>query len=357
MKKGLIIVSIVAIVLFSLNLDVTKNLLGRVGASLSPVMVGVFFALILKAPVDFLEKTILSSPKLTKAKRPLALTLSVIFIFGFLFLIGYLVVPELIKSVYALKSSLEGLLDGMDEQVGGSVGKVAEWLKNALEKGLDSANNFVPMLMEKVGGLLKGVVNAFLGLMLALTMLSGSDKLSEFLKSVSVKLFGEKRSEFLRGAIGAVIEKFSKYLGGSLVESVIFAGVCYLAFIIFRVPYALLLAVVVGFLNLVPTVGGYIGGAIGVIILFTVSWKAVLTFVAITLVLQQLEQVTTYPLIVGRYVGLSPFLVLLAVVVGGGLFGFWGFLLGVPVFAFGYNLINVLVHSKTIKDEKEQNKT
>ena len=357
MKKLLLLSSIVAIVLFACNLEVTREIGSRLTASLSPVMIGVFFALVLKAPVDFLEKTMLSSPKLNKARRPLALTLSITLIFGFLFLIGYLVVPELIGSAYALKSSLEGLINGVGEQSVGSVGKIAEWLKKALEKALIGADNVVPALVDKIGGVAKGIVNAFLGFMLAVTMLSGSDKLGEFIGAISHKIFGEKRSEFIKGAVGAVIEKFSKYLGGSIVESIIFSLVCYLAFLIFKLPYALLLAVVVGILNVVPTVGGYIGGAIGVIILLTVSWKTALTFVVITLVLQQLEQVTTYPIIVGRYVGLSPFMVLLAVVVGGGLFGFWGFILGVPVLAFIYNLASVMVRSKTIKDEKEQIKT
>ena len=357
MKKLLLISSILAIVLFALNLNVTKDVVARLGVALSPVMIGVFFALVLKAPVDLFERTILSSPKIQKIRRPLALTLSITLVFGLLFLVGYLVVPELIKSANALKSSLEELIGNLNEQGDGNTQKLTEWLKKALEKGLDGADNLAPALLDKLGGVVKGIINAFLGFMLAVTMLSGSDKLGEFASAISLKVFGVKRSEFIKGALCAVVEKFSKYLGGSVIESIVFSLVCYLSFIIFKIPYPLLLAVVVGALNVVPTVGGYIGGAIGVIVLLTVSWKTALTFVAITLVLQQLEQVTTYPIIVGRYVGLSPFMVLLSVVVGGGLFGFWGFLLGVPVFAFAYNLANVVVRSKTIKDEKEQIKT
>ena len=354
MKKGLSLTAIVVLVLFALNLDVTTLILGKIGKALSPVGIGVFFALLLKAPIDFFEKTLFSFPKLGKARKPLALALSLLLAVAFILLIGYLLLPELLKSLSALKKGFEWLLDGGLEKEIGLPEKAKEWLKKALQKALSTTDNLIPNMLEGVGNTIRGVVNAFLGLMLAVTIFSGSEKLGEFAGKVSDKIFGEKKSEFLKGAIRAVIEKFSKYLGGSIVEAVIFSAVCYLAFLIFKVPYALLLAVVVGIFNLIPTLGGYIGGAIGVIILITVSWKTALIFVAIMLVLQQVEQVTTYPIIVGRYVGLSPFFVLLAVVLGGGLFGFWGLLLGVPVVAFVYNLINVLVKSKTEKDLIEQ---
>ena len=351
MKRALSITALIVLVLFALNLEITGMLLGKIKVALSPLLIGVFFALLLKAPVDFLEKTLLSSPKLGKIKRPLALTLSLIISVGFLALVAYLVLPEIIKSLSSLKQSLEWLLNGGLEKELKLPERAKEWLKKALEKGLSSTDQILPNMIEGVGNTLKGIVNAFLGLMLAVTTFLGGEGLSSFLTKVSKKIFGQKRTEFLKGTMGAVVEKFSKYLGGSVVESVIFALVCYLAFLIFKVPYPLLLAVVVGVFNLVPTVGGYLGGAIGVIILVTVSWKTALIFVGIMLVLQQVEQVTTYPLIVGRYVGLSPFFVLLAVVLGGGLFGFWGLILGVPIVAFAYNLINVLVASGTNKDE------
>ena len=355
MKKALPIAVIVVLILFALNLEITRAILSKIGVAFSPLLIGGFFALLLKAPVDFFEKTLLSSPKLGKAKRPLSLTLSLFFSVGFIVLISYLVLPELLKSAKALKESLEWLLAGGLEERLPLPKSAVDWLKKALEKGLASTESLLPNLIEGIGHTLKGIVNALLGIMLAVTTLSGSTALGDFVEKISLKIFGKKRSDFFKGALSAVVEKFSKYLSGSVVEAVIFSVVCYLAFIIFKLPYPLLLAAIVGIFNLVPTIGGYLGGGIGVLILITISWKTALIFVAIMLVLQQVEQVTTYPIVVGRYVGLSPFFVLVAVVLGGGLFGFWGLLLGVPVVAFIYNLINVLVNSKPCKDEIVQN--
>lgn len=350
MKKALPVVIIVVLLLYALNLEITGRILGKVATAFSPLFVGVFFALILKAPVDFLEKYIFSSPKLGRVARPLSLAIILVLSLGFTFLIGYLVVPELGKSVTALKESVEWLLGGGMKESLPLPEKLIVWLKKALERGLERTDDILLGALEGVGNTLKGIVNGFLGLMLAITMVLGKDKILAFVGGVSRKMLGSKRSEFVKGAFGVVVDKFSRYLGGSIIEALIFGGVCYLAFIIFKIPYPLLLAVVVGVFNLIPTVGGYIGGGIGVLVLITVGWKTALIFVAITFVLQQVEQVTTYPIVVGRYVGLSPFFVLLAVVVGGGLFGFWGLLLGVPVVAFMYNLVTVLINSKAEKD-------
>ena len=355
MKKALVITALITLVLFAINLEITGVIINKISKALSPFLIGLFFALLLKAPVDFLGKTLLSSPKLGKFKKPLSLALSLILAIGFILLIGYLVLPELVKSLSALKNSLEWLLNGGLENQLSLPEKVKEWLKNALQKGISSTDNLMPKMVESIGNIVSGLINTFLGLMLAVTMISGGENLAKLLYDIAVKIFGQKRSEFLKGAVGVVIEKFSKYLAGSLVEAIIFSVVCYLAFLIFKIPYPLLLAVVVGVFNLIPTIGGYVGGIIGVIILITISWKTALIFVAIMLVLQQVEQITTYPVVVGRYVGLSPFFVLLAVVLGGGLFGFWGLLLGVPVVAFIYNLVTVVIKSKTEKEVIEQN--
>ena len=175
MKRALSITALIVLVLFALNLEITGMLLGKIKVALSPLLIGVFFALLLKAPVDFLEKTLLSSPKLGKIKRPLALTLSLIISVGFLALVAYLVLPEIIKSLSSLKQSLEWLLNGGLEKELKLPERAKEWLKKALEKGLSSTDQILPNMIEGVGNTLKGIVNAFLGLMLAVTMFLGGE--------------------------------------------------------------------------------------------------------------------------------------------------------------------------------------
>lgn len=341
--------------LFAFDLDSTKSLVNRILDAVAPLFVGVFFALLLKTPVEFFEKTIFKSAKLIKLRRPLALGVTLILVGGFLVAVGFLVVPEITTSVSTLKNSLNGnLFNRIGEKLNLSE-KSLQWLKNALKGVLDGIGDKVPELIGVISKTVSGVINGLLGLMIGISLLASKegDKTDRLL----VSLVGEKKRDFLRGTIGSLVEKFSLYLSGSLVEVVIFSMASYLAFLLFKIPYPLLIAVVVGVFNVIPTLGGYIGGGIGALLTFTVAPEKVITFILITFLLQQIEQLTTYPLVVGRYVGLNTFWVLFSVVIGGGLFGFWGLLLGVPVFAFIYNLIFVILKTKTKKAEKELNTT
>ncbi|MBQ8178625.1 MAG: AI-2E family transporter [Clostridia bacterium] len=354
MKKTLYIVVMVVLILFALNFDSTKNIISAIGGAFAPLFLGVFFALLLRSPVTVLERTLLSSPKLERVKRPLSVAIALVVSLGAIALIGYLIVPELSKSLVALKNGLEWLLSGGLSEKLNVDERVENWLNNALSKGADKLDDIIPNLINLVGDTLKGIVNAFLGLMIGVTMLLSGKTNSSLCDKIGSYLMEDKDKEFLKGALNALVEKFSRYLGGSVLEAIIFSAVCYAVFLIFKVPYALLVAVVVGLFNLIPTIGGYVGGGIGALIIFTHSPEKVVVFIIIMLIIQQIEQVTTYPLIVGKYLGLSSFFVLCAVVVGGGLFGFWGFILGVPIFAFIYNLIEVIVSDRAKFRKKEQ---
>ncbi len=342
MKKTLVVVSTACIILFALTLDSTKSIINAVWGALKPVALGVFFALILKPMISFFEKTVFSGKKLEKYRRGLALVLSLVVGIGAIALICYLVVPEVVQSLKALKTGLEWLMNGgLNARLGLSE-KVNEWLDIALKKVGEWVLAKTPLIIERIGEIGKGIVNCLLGLMLGISLLLGEEKIGEFFEKIGNKVCKKKEMHFIQGALKAAVAKFSSYLLGSIIEAIIFSTVSYLAFLIFKIPYALLIAVIVGIFNLIPTIGGYIGGALGALIILTVSMDKALLFIAIMLVLQQVEQVTTYPVVVGKYVGLNPFFVLLAVVIGGGLFGFWGLLLGVPTMAFIYNLLDVI---------------
>ncbi len=353
MKKALLVVLIIVLVLFAFTLSSTKWIMEVVWGALKPVALGVFFALLLKPMVSFFEKTVFSSKKIFKWSRGLAVTLSLTVSVCFLVLIGYLVVPELVRSVEALKSGLSWLFESDIGERLDLPEKMEIWLDIGLKKVGEWLTSKVPQILAMIEDVGKGVVNLLLGLMLGITLVWGEKRIGEFFEKIFTRMLGEKRVAFLKGNLMALVEKFSKYLGGSVVEAIIFGTVSYLALLVFKVPYPLLNAVTVAVFNLIPTLGGYIGGGIGALIILTVSGEKVVTFIVIMLVLQQVEQFTTYPFIVGKYVGLNPFFVLLAVVVGGGLFGFWGLLLGVPTLAFIYNLIEVAVEYRK-KDNKTQ---
>ena len=351
MKKALPIIAVVTLILFALTLSSTATILGAIGEAVRPFFYGIFFALLFKSPVNFLEKTLFRWKGFTKIRRPLSIAFALVISLALIVLAVYLIIPELKHSLKAVQKGVEWLsTSGLDKVVDRN-DALAEWLKNALNGIMRKIEETIPNLFEKLSTTLKGVLQLFLGLMLGLTMLATGKKEVSLLERWCNLTFGEKKSEFLKGAVSAFSEKFSRYLAGSLVESLIFSVVCYLAFLIFKIPYPLLIAVIVGVFNLIPSLGGYLGGGIGALIILAISPSKVLAFLLITFILQQVEQATTYPIIVGKYIGLNAFMVLLAVVVGGGLFGFWGLILGVPVFAFLYNLISVVLSIRAKRDD------
>ena len=132
---------------------------------------------------------------------------------------------------------------------------------------------------------------------------------------------------------------FSNFIIGQTVEAFILGGLCTLGMIVLKLPYAPMVGSLVGITSFIPIVGAFIGGAIGVFMIFTVDYMQALIFLIFLIVLQQLEGDLIYPRVVGSSIGLPSLWVLFAVTVGGGLFGITGVLLGVPVVSVIYSLI------------------
>lgn len=171
------------------------------------------------------------------------------------------------------------------------------------------------------------------GAFVAVMLLVGKDSVKrQFVKTLELAL-PVKKKEKLLSFLKKILAKFSKYLGGQVTEAFILGTVCYVVMLLLKVPYPALVGLIIGFVNLIPVVGAYIGGAVCCILVFAVDPAKALVFLIAVFILQQIESFTTYPVIVGKYVGLSGFWITVSVLVWGGLFGFWGLFLGVPITA------------------------
>lgn len=343
MKKALVAVAITALVLFCLDLDVTRDILGKVRAAVYPVFFGVLIALFLNAPVKILEKGLLSSPKIARFRRTLSLGITLIVIAGAAAGLVALVAPQIRQSVSGLGRALEDLKTDHSSAFGKALGAV-------IDEGGRILREKLPDLATLAIDGVKEAVSLFLGLAIGVMLAASKESVAGLMYTAAKKIAGEEKAALFRGALSAAADKFSKFLGGQVLEALIFGTASYLVFLVFKIPYPLLIALIVAVTNLIPTIGGYIGGALGAVAVLAADPAKVVAFIIIVLVLQQIEQVTTYPVIVGKYVGLKSFYVLLAVVVGGGLFGFWGLVLAVPVAAFAYNLATVLLDRKKRPD-------
>ena len=139
-------------------------------------------------------------------------------------------------------------------------------------------------------------------------------------------------------------KNFSSFITGQCVEAVILGSMFVVSMLIFRMPYAVMIGAVIAFTALIPVAGAYIGGAVGFVLIVTVSPVKAIVFIIYLNVLQQLEGNLIYPRVVGSSLGLPAIWVLAAVTVGGGVMGILGMLLGVPLAAVLYRLLRADVN-------------
>ena len=152
--------------------------------------------------------------------------------------------------------------------------------------------------------------------------------------------------------IGALSNKtFSSFLSGQCVEAVILGAMFVITMSIFRMPYAMLTGIVIAITALIPIFGAFIGCAVGVLLIFMENPMQALWFVVLFLVLQQIEGNLIYPHVVGNSVGLPSIWVLVAVTIGGNLFGIAGILFFIPLCSVLYALFREFI-KKRLKEQK-----
>ena len=345
-KRWFLWLIVVLIVFVILELPSAQNVFNKIGEATYPLFIGVIISLSLRSPVRFFERTLSYIKKPLKNARVLALASTLVLLLGVVALVSLLIIPEIVESIDSLKGSISAFKEGGLAKLVGIDSELIRMIDSVINKLLASVEELLPPINSLIQTTTKTLVSWLLGIMLGITLLASQDKVRSTVYKISRYFLGERKNLIFKGALSSAIEKFSQFITGQLVEAVIFGVASYVVFILFKLPYSALVALLVAVGNLIPTIGGYVGGTLGFLIILTENPNKALLFVVIILILQQVEQFTTYPIIVGKYVGLSSFLTLLAVVVGGGLFGFWGLILGVPIVAFLDNFLKVYIDAK-----------
>ena len=197
-----------------------------------------------------------------------------------------------------------------------------------------------------------GVVTAITALISSIYMLAGKGRLVPQLKKLTYAIAPRTSAERFLSVCSRANGVFVGFINGKLIDSAIIGVLCFILTMIFRIPYPVLVSVVVGVTNIIPFFGPIIGAVPCVMILLIVDPWAAVRFGILVIALQQFDGNILGPKILGDSTGLSAIWVLVAIVVGGGLFGFPGMLLGVPTFAVLYSLVrewtNARLESKGI---------
>lgn len=299
-----------------------------------------------------------------KLKRPVCLVLSTLIVVGAVFAIIFMLIPELINTV----SSLVKMLPDVAKKLEGWWVELRSLLEHynivlpALDfdtgKVLDTVNNFISNYGEKfinttvniTTTIVTFIVNLVLAIVFSIYLLSQKETIGRQTKKLLYAVFREDKVTKVLSVASLSNQSFSRFVAGQLLEAVIIGVLCFIGMLIFRMPYAGVVSVLVGFTALIPVFGAFIGTAVGAFLILLVNPMKALWFIVFIIVLQQIEGNLIYPKVVGKSVGLPGIWVLVAVTIGGGAFGIPGMLFGVPVCSVIYVLLKEFVAKRNRKE-------
>lgn len=356
--------------------EVVFALLGGIFHVMLPFILGGGIAFVLGVPMNYIEKRFFLNRKksisriMTRFARPLSLVMVLILMAGMIAVILFVLIPQLGNTFSSLGDSVqaflprlqkwaENALRGNQEAVDFIEHMELDWDK-MMNMGIrflkNGASNMLGSTMSVVRGIVRSVATFFIAFAFACYILLQKEKLKLQGKKILFAFMPRGKAEAVIEVLSLTHRTFSSFLAGQCLEAVILGAMFVVVLTVFRFPYALLIGIVIAFTALVPVFGAFVGCAVGVVLIFITDPVKAILFVAIFLVLQQIEGNFIYPHVVGNSVGLPSIWVLAAVSIGGSLMGVVGMLICIPLASVTYALfrevVYLLLKKRNVKPEE-----
>ena len=349
-----------AVLIFALIYS--KELFGAIALGfriLSPFITGAVIAFVLNLPMNLVEKKLLAKwngRAAQKLKRPISMVLALLTVILIIILVLIAVIPQLSNTIIVLGNKIPDFMDNVliwleqlsrdYPQLEEEVAKLAEieidWVQigdSILSFLKNGVGNALTSTFSVATGIIGGVADLVISLIFALYILSQKEKLENQGRRILVAYLPERIEQKVEHIFALLYRNFSKFITGLCLEAVILGTMFVITMTLFRMPYAVMVGVLIAFTALIPIVGAFIGCAVGTFLILIENPLQAFVFLILFLVLQQLEGNLIYPRVVGNSVGLPSIWVLMAVSVGGSLFGVAGMLTFIPLMSTGYALL------------------
>ena len=336
---------------------------------ISPIVYGLVFAYILNPVMVFFEPLVqkllrrlkMKEKGVRKASRAISVTLTMAVGIGAIYGFFALMLPSLIESITGIISNMPVYYENTTLWLQELVEKNPEfrplfdtfyekafeglesWVETAV---LGNLENLIVKFTTQLFGVLKVVLNLLIGLVAAVYMLASKEKFMAQTKKIIVAVMKRSRADRLFEVCSHSNRMFIGFIGGKIIDSLIIGVLCYIGCSILKMPYTLLISTIVGITNIIPFFGPFIGAIPSGLLILIVDPMKALYFLIFIFALQQLDGNVIGPSILGDKVGLPSFWILVSITVFGGIFGFIGMLLGVPVFAVIYMLVREFVERR-----------
>lgn len=351
----------------------TSKLISQLWEILFPFFMGFLIAYILNPVVAFFQRNVsikLLKKKSASTQRGLAILISYLVMVGFIIVCLRFIIPQLYDSIRELSlmipdiyksimSIFEHYRENSTDMFPGQIADMIETktLPKLFELTNNLLTNIVPMLYEASMSFAKGLFNLFIAFIVSIYMTIDKFILKNAGKRLVLAIFNENFSYRVLRTLKDCHNIFSGFIIGKSIDSLIIGLLAFVAMTILKLPYTVLISVIIGVTNMIPYFGPIIGAVPGAFILFIVSPTKCLIFIIMVFVLQQFDGLILGPKILGESTGVRPLLILFSITVGGAYFGPLGMFLGVPFFATVQfligNWVDYRLYKKNIKLEKE----
>ena len=323
----------------------------------SPFVVGAGIAFVLNVPMRGIEKALFggekaqSRPILRKLARPVSLLLTFVLLIVFVTLYVLVLVPQLRETGAIISASVQALLPQAEawlSETSAYGSDVLSFLEDLDWEEIQAAvtsflhNGFSKVITSGVGvvvSVVSGISTFVIGLVFSFYVLGQKEKLGDQAKRLVYAALPDRYADRICEVASLAYSTFSNFVRVQCLEAFILGAMFVVAMTIFRMPYALLIGVLIGITALVPVFGAFVGCILSTLMILMVDPFQAFLFVILFLVLQQIEGNLIYPHVVGSSVGLPSIWVLVAVTVGGSLMGVKGMLIFIPLTSVAYTLV------------------
>ncbi len=354
-----IITYAVLMVLFALRFNEVRGWLSALLGALRPLFIGFAIAFVLHRPTKFFYthyNHALEGTKFRRIARPLAVGTAYLILLVLLFAFFSILLPKLSESIQLFVASMgdyvknaQGWVNWLLERLHLetlNLSSFSDLIKSGLTAVGNTISTAVPQILVFTGNLISIAVTAFLSIIFSIYLLSGRETLLPQCRRVLRAYVPKKAADVISDVTALTADTFTAFVTGQLIEACILGGLCALGVLFIQADYAPLIGMIIGVSALIPIVGALVGGIVSALLLVMVDPLKTLIFLIFLLALQQFEGNIIYPRVVGGSLGLPALWVLTAVTVGGGLFGFVGVLVSVPVASVLYTLLRQDVHRR-----------
>lgn len=363
--RGLILFTILILVALW-NYKMALGVISFLWQVILPFVLGGAIAFLVNIPMNFFERKLFGKAKgkgkkwALRLARPVSLIVTVLVIIGVIAVVILIVIPQLARTILDLGKTLQTVIPQIQawivemlhdhQEIVDKISQIEfNWesiLQGAIEFLKNGTGSMIGTTVEAAKSIISGVATFFIGFVFACYILLQKEKLGEQVQKFMRAFMPEDWRNILLALARVTSKSFVSFFTCQCVEAVILGLMFLVTMLLFRLPYALLISVLIAFTALIPIFGAFIGCGVGALLIFIVDPVKALIFIIIFLVLQQIEGNLIYPHVVGNSVGLPSIWVLVAVTLGSNLMGIVGMLIFIPLTSVVYTLLRGIVNRR-----------